>query len=137
MPEVAPRPTLRSKLTLISCLLKLQICTFYKTVFVKNKKPTGLSGGIKGIVLCYCMPGCNIDLSNRTLFSTDVKTFIETNTVKLVYKDHPMHQQDMVLIQRWSLYAGSITLTVYLWGPVKCGLYKQVVFIYRWSLEQV
>ncbi len=23
------------------------------------------------------------------------------------------------------------------WGPVKCGLYKQVVFVYRWSLEQV
>ncbi len=22
-------------------------------------------------------------------------------------------------------------------GPVNCGLYKQVVFIYRWSLEQV
>ncbi len=26
---------------------------------------------------------------------------------------------------------------VYTWGPIKCGLYKQVVFIYRWSLEQV
>ncbi len=26
---------------------------------------------------------------------------------------------------------------IYPWGPVKCGLYKQLVFIYRWSLEQV
>ena len=34
----------------------------------------------------------------------------------------------MVLIHRWSLYAGSITWKVYLWGFVKCGLYKQVVF---------
>ena len=24
-----------------------------------------------------------------------------------------------------------------LWGPVKCGIYKQVVFIYRWSLDQI
>ncbi len=31
-------------------------------------------------------------------------------------------------MQRWSLYAGSITRKVYSWGPVKCGLYKQVVF---------
>ncbi len=43
----------------------------------------------------------------------------------------------MVLIHRWSLYAGSIAWKVYLWVLVKCGLYKQVVFIYRWSLEQV
>ncbi len=26
---------------------------------------------------------------------------------------------------------------VYPWGPVEYGLYKQVLFIYRWSLEQV
>ncbi len=58
-------------------------------------------------------------------------------TVKLVYKDHPRDQQNVVLIHRWSLYAGSITWKGYTWGPVNCGLYKQVVFIYRWSLEQV
>ncbi len=57
--------------------------------------------------------------------------------MKLVYKDHPRVQQNEVLIHRWSLYAGSITQKVYPWGPVKCGLYKQVVLIYRWSLEQV
>ncbi len=34
----------------------------------------------------------------------------------------------MILIHRWSLYVGSITWKVYLWGPVKCGLYKQVAF---------
>ncbi len=58
-------------------------------------------------------------------------------TVKLVYKDHPGGQQNVVLIHRWSLYTGSITWKVHHWGPVKSGLCKQVVFIYRWSLEQV
>ncbi len=57
--------------------------------------------------------------------------------MKLVYKDHPRDQQNAVLIHRWSLYTGSITWEVYPCWPVKCGLYKQVVFIYRWSLEQV
>ncbi len=58
------------------------------------------------------------------------------NTVKLVYKDHSRDQQDMALIHRWPLYAGSTTWKVYPCGPVNCGLYKQVVFMYRWSLEQ-
>ncbi len=35
----------------------------------------------------------------------------------------------MVPIHRSSLYAGSITWKIYPWEPVKCGLYKQVVFI--------
>ncbi len=56
--------------------------------------------------------------------------------MKLVYEDHPRDQK-MVLMHRWSLYTGSITLKVYPCGLVKCGLYKHVVFIYRWSLEQV
>ena len=45
----------------------------------------------------------------------------------------------MVLIHRWSLYVGLITWKIYryTWGPVKCCIYQQVVFIYRWSLEQV
>ncbi len=47
-------------------------------------------------------------------------------TVKLVYKDHPGDQQNVVLIHKWSLYTGSITWKVYHWGPV--------VFISRWSL---
>ncbi len=58
-------------------------------------------------------------------------------TVKLVYKDHPKDQQNVVLIYRWSLYAGSIAWKLYTWGTVKGGLYKQVVFLFRWSLEQV
>ncbi len=33
----------------------------------------------------------------------------------------------MVVIHRWSLYAAAIAWEVYTWGPVKCGLYKQVV----------
>ena len=27
-------------------------------------------------------------------------------------------------------------MKVYNWGPIKCALYKEVFFIYRWSLEQ-
>ncbi len=48
-------------------------------------------------------------------------------TVKLVYKDHTTctrDQQSVILIHRWSLYAGYITWKVYPWGLVKCGLYK-------------
>ena len=56
-------------------------------------------------------------------------------TVKLVYKDHRRDQHNLVLIYRWSLKAGSITWKVYPWGCIHCGLYKQVVFIYTWSLE--
>ncbi len=67
-------------------------------------------------------------LSHKTEYSCS--DFVMWNTVKRVHKDHPA-----ILIHRWSLYAGSITWKVYPWGPVKCGLYKQVVFIYRWSLE--
>ncbi len=29
------------------------------------------------------------------------------------------------------------SMEIYPWGPVKFGLYKQGVFIYRWSSEQV
>ncbi len=60
------------------------------------------------------------------------------HTVKLVYKDHDHRdQQNVVFIHGWCLYADSIAWKVYTWGPVKCGLHKQVVFIYGWSLEQV
>ncbi len=52
----------------------------------------------------------------------------KTDTVKLVYKDHPRDQQNVVLIRAWKAYTR---------GTVQCGLYKQVVFIYRWSLEEV
>ncbi len=45
--------------------------------------------------------------------------------------DHPRDQENVVLIHRCFLYAGSITWKVYLWWAVECGLYKQVVFIYR------
>ncbi len=51
------------------------------------------------------------------------------NTLKLVYKDHSMDQLNVVLMHRSSLYAGSIVWKIYTWGPVKCGLYKQVVYI--------
>ncbi len=62
---------------------------------------------------------------------------VKENTVKLAYKDHPRDQINMALIHKWSLYLGSLILEVYPWGPVKCGLYKQVVIMHRWSLEQV
>ncbi len=63
-----------------------------------------------------------------------------TYTVKLTYKhdkDQPRDEHDVVLIQRWSRYAGSIAWKEYPWAPVNCGLCEQVVFIYFISLEQV
>ncbi len=39
-------------------------------------------------------------------------------TVKLVYKDHPRDEENVVVIHRWSLYAGSITWKVYPSEPV-------------------
>ena len=53
------------------------------------------------------------------------------------YKDHTKEQQSVIIIHRRSLYAASITWKVYTFWSVNCSLYKQVVFIYRWSLEQV
>ncbi len=55
--------------------------------------------------------------------------------MKLVHKDHPRDQQNVVLIHRWSLNVGSMAWKIYTRGPLKCGLYKQVVFIYRWSFR--
>ena len=48
--------------------------------------------------------------------------------MKFVYKDQCRDQQNVALIHRWPLYAGSIAWGIYSCGPVKCGLYKQVVF---------
>ncbi len=59
------------------------------------------------------------------------------DTVKVAHKDHPREQHNVVLIHRWSLYADLTTWKVYHYGLIKYVLYKQVVFIYRWSLEQV
>ncbi len=59
------------------------------------------------------------------------------DAVKLVFKDHPRDLHKVMSIHRWSLYAGSITWNLYPWCPIKCGLYEQVVFVYRWSFEQV
>ncbi len=44
---------------------------------------------------------------------------VKQYTVKLAYKDHPRDQQ-----------IGSVTWKLYLWGLVKCGLCKQVVYIW-------
>ncbi len=55
-------------------------------------------------------------------------------TVKLVYKHYTRGPWNVV--HRWSLCVHSITWKVYPLGPVKYGLYKLVVLIYRWSLEQ-
>ncbi len=51
------------------------------------------------------------------------------------YKEHHSDQQYIVLLHRWSLYIISTNIEntqYYKFGP-----YKQVVFIYRWSLEEV
>ncbi len=74
-----------------------------------------------------------VSLKETFFLRKSVEPTLLFNTVKL---DHHRDQQNVVLIHRWSLYAGSITWKEYTWGPVICGLYKQVVFIYRWSLEQ-
>ncbi len=50
------------------------------------------------------------------------------STVKLVYKDQHTDEENVVLIHRWSLYAGSIAWKIYTQGPAN------VVFISRWSL---
>ncbi len=72
-------------------------------------KPLGISSGYPLVSICE---GSNC------------------STAKLVYKDHPGAQHSVVLIHRWSLYAGSVTWKIYPWEPLKCGLYKQVVFVY-------
>ncbi len=45
--------------------------------------------------------------------------------------DHRMNQGNVVFIHRFN------NMESIPWGPIQCGLYKQVVFIYRWSLQQV
>ncbi len=59
------------------------------------------------------------------------------STVKLVHvhKKYPRDKQNVVIIHRKSLYTGLITWKM--WKlPVTHGPYKQVVFIYRWSLRR-
>ncbi len=88
--------------------------------------------------------GTRLGMCNLANYYTDyyyryiptVSNTIQWNLYNYI-KYQPRDQQNVVLIHRWSLYAGSIAWKIYTWGPVKCGLYKQVVFIYRWSLEQV
>ena len=77
----------------------------------------------------YLIPLQHIQFSSLNFEDVVLKNeYIFRYTVKLVYKDHPRDQQNIVLIHRWSLYTGSITWTVYTWGLLTCGLYKQVVF---------
>ncbi len=65
-------------------------------------------------------------------------TIINPNTLILVCKHHPRLPQKVALIHRLSLYAGTTAWKVYTCGPVKSSLYyKQMVFIYRWALEQI
>ncbi len=62
-------------------------------------------------------------------------------TVKLIYKGHPResgptkYDPDTQVVFIHVRILGSME-SIHL-GPVKCGLYKQVVFIYRWSLEKI
>ncbi len=86
----------------------------------------------------FCGVHCEVPYIHQIL-NSDFLEFVVPNicTVKLVCKDHTRDQPNVVLIHRWSLYASLTKRKVYLWRPMKCGLYKQVVFIYRWSLEEV
>ena len=60
----------------------------------------------------------------------------------LSIKTTQRRQETVVFIGRWSLCTGSFG-TLHVWmrnhfkGNNKCGLCKQVVFLYRWSLKQV
>ncbi len=46
---------------------------------------------------------------NLGRLKVDVGGYLKTVTLKLVYKDHPRDQQNVVFIHMWSLYAGSVT----------------------------
>ncbi len=64
---------------------------------------------------------------------------LNINAVKLVYtcKYHLGDQQNVVLINRWSLLCSVNSMESIHLRTLKYGLYKQVVFICRWYLEQV
>ncbi len=71
-------------------------------------------------------PSCK---DQSIVLNTRQATSLENAMENAMDKDHLRDQQNVVLIHRLSLYAGSIAWKVYQWGPVKCRLYKQVVFI--------
>ena len=52
--------------------------------------------------------------------------FYSNSTYSETYNDHRRDHKSVVLIHKWSLYAGCTSIHVY---TVKCGLYTQVVFI--------
>ena len=62
----------------------------------------------------------------------------ERSTVKLVQKDHPLDQQNVVVIHKWSLcrFNSMESIRLRTWAS-KMWFYKQMVFICRWCLEQV
>ncbi len=87
-----------------------------------------------------CVHNLRWCLANLKLLSIYVLPYqtLHRCKVKLVHKDHPWDQDNVVLIHRWSFYAGSITWTVYHWGPGKCRLYTRVVFVCKicyWAIE--
>ncbi len=67
------------------------------------------------------------------------QTQLVPDAVKLVYKDQSRDQQNVVLMHKWSLYAGSITMSIQLRTcEMRClkagGLYIQVVFRAGWTI---
>ncbi len=98
-------------------------------------------GGGTPMSLWSCWDPCTIrsihELSSRPHRGLSRRDFLwhrtyrnhgKSDTVKLVYKDYLGDHHNVVLIHRWSLYTGTITWKVYPWGPIKCCLYKHVIF---------
>ena len=62
---------------------------------------------------------------------------LNLSTVKPFYNDHSKDQVIVVSVDRLSLYGGALVRTTEVdYEPVYCGLYRQVVFICVWSLQQ-
>ena len=83
-------------------------------------------------------------LSESKLYTCTTKTILKQTfqwvSVKPVYKDHPREKRKVVFIGRWSLCTGSFSTCSnekpFSRETKKCGLCRQAVFLYRWSLKR-
>ena len=72
------------------------------------------------------------------LYTLYIYIYIYIYTVKPVYNDHSRDQVIVVFVDRWSLFRGEVVhATEVAHGVAYSGHYRQVVFLYKWSLRQV
>jgi len=71
------------------------------------------------------------------IFVSILTTFESSTTVKLVHNDRPRDPKFVAVVDRWSLFRGSLQLWKLKLGPQYSGRYRQVVVIRRWSLTQI